>query len=150
MGVMLHGTPGVLHAGLGGHLVVPQGPGPGAVLTSCECIPRHFLTSPAVKAHVVFALSGVLAVFGRTELFYIIAGLIELVGLLLGRCPVHGGVQLQVVGKAVNLDISNVFVGPLPIKLVYLEDFLYQDSGSVMTWVPSIKSTGLIPYRTFR
>ena len=78
---------------------------------------------------MVFALSGVLAVFGRTELFYIIAGLIELVGLLLGRCPVHGGVQLQVVGKAVNLDISNVFVGSLPIKLVYLEDFLYQDSG---------------------
>ena len=150
MGVMLPGTPGVLHAGLGGHLVVPQGPGPGAVLTSCECIPRHFLTSLAVKAHVVFAFGGVLAVFGRTELFYIIAGLIELVGLLLGLCPGHGGVQLQVVGKAVNLDISNVFVGPLPIKLVYLEDFLYQDSGSVMTWVPSIKSTGLIPYRTFR
>ena len=73
---------------------------------------------------MVFALGGVLAVFGRTELFYIIAGLIELVGLLLGLCPVHGGVQLQVVGKAVNLDISNVFVGPLPIKLIYLEDFL--------------------------
>ena len=101
-------------------------------------------------AHVVLAISGVQAVFGRTELFYIIAGLIELVGLLLGLCPGHGGVLLQVVGKAVNLDISNVFVGPLPIKLVYLEDFLYQDSGSVMTWVPSIESTGLIPYRTLR
>ena len=128
MGDMLQGTLCVLHAGLGGHLVIPQGPGPGAVLTSCECTPRHFLTSPAVKAHVVFALSGV-AVFGRKELFCIIAGLIELVGLLLGRCPVYGGVQLQVVGNAVNLDISNVFVGSLPIKLVYLEDFLYQDSG---------------------
>ena len=78
---------------------------------------------------MVVSLGSVSVVFSRTELFNIIAGLIELIGLLLGRCPVHGGVQLQVVGKAVNLDISNVFVGPLPIKLIYLEDFLYQDSG---------------------
>ena len=63
-------------------------------------------------AHVVLAISGVQAVFGRTELFYIIAGLIELVGLLPGLCPGHGGVLLQVVGEAVNLDIDNVFVGP--------------------------------------
>ena len=112
MGVLLPGVPGVLHAGRGGHLVVPHGHGPGAVLTSCECSPRHFLTSLAVMAHVVFAISGVQAVFGRTELFYIIAGLIELVGLLPGLRPGHGGVLLQVVGKAVNLDIDNVFVGP--------------------------------------
>ena len=78
---------------------------------------------------MVLSFSGVLVVLSRTELFNIIAGLIEHVGLLLGRCPVHGGVQLQVVGGAVNLDIINVFVGSLPIKLVYLEDFLYQDSG---------------------
>ena len=63
-------------------------------------------------AHVVLAISGVQAVFGRTELFYIIAGLIELVGLLPGLCPGHGGVLLQVVGKAVNLDSDNVCVGP--------------------------------------
>ena len=148
MGLMLQGTPCVLHADLGGHLVVPQGPGPGAVLTSCERIPRHFLTSPAVKAHVVFALSGVLAVFSRTELFNIIAGLIELIGLLLGRCPVHGGVQLQVVGSAVNLDISNVCVGSLPIKIGLPGGFSVSGLRIVMSWGPSIMSTGLIPYRT--
>ena len=63
-------------------------------------------------AHVVLAISGVQAVFGRTELFYIIAGLIELVGLLPGLRPGHGGVLLQVVGEAVYLDINNVFVEP--------------------------------------
>ena len=78
---------------------------------------------------MVVSLGSVSVVFSRTELFSIIAGLIELIGLLLGRCHVHGGVQLQVVGGAINLDIINVFVGSLPIELVYLEVFLYQDSG---------------------
>ena len=78
---------------------------------------------------MVVSLGSVSVVFSRTELFSIIAGLIELIGLLLGRCHVHGGVQLQVVGGVINLDIINVFVGSLPIKLVYLEVFLYQDSG---------------------
>ena len=78
---------------------------------------------------MVVSLGSVSVVFSRTELFSIIAGLIELIGLLLGRCHVHGGVQLHVVVGAVNLDIINVFVGSLPIKLVYLEVFLYQDSG---------------------
>ena len=84
MGVMLPDLPGDLLAGRGGHLVVPHGRGPGAVLTSCECSPRHFLASLAVMVHVVFIISGEQAVFGRTGLFHIIAGLIELAGLLPG------------------------------------------------------------------
>ena len=101
-------------------------------------------------AHVVFAISGVQAVFGRTELFYIIAGLIELVGLLPGLRPGHGGVLLQVVGEAVYLDINNVYVEPYPSLMFYLGEFLCQDSGSVMALVPSLRSSVLITYRTLR
>ena len=76
--------------------------------------------------------------------------MIELVGLLPGLRPGHGGVLLPVVGEAVYLDINNVYVEPYPSLLIYLGGFLCQDSGSVMALVPSLRSSVLITYRTLR